>query len=398
MIDTKTYENLNTFFNGLKYKKNMKYKETFIKKLLYLKITELHYTDKPEGIDRSLIEKSDIIIINFKEKHQGELKNKIIYKSDFQDDEDFIEQISIKIKKYCNLYLNKDYSINKNPIITIGYVVGKNILIINLQEIEDVGDSMNLYISNTEFCHQLDEMKKLEEEKEKVKKEKIQRLKISRHNNEEVSTEVIKKPYTYIDDGFAEKIIYNKYIDIYHLDFYDTKTIYDETKHKKVNNPSITKYSQYISDFKYNLNIDFLVKYFTDKLIYVFDKEFMNEFKIPDYITCEPSHISYNINDNMNKIINNLCDKFGSQNACGGLQRIKTIEKLSYGGKRDIKVHFDSINLNINKLQYNINQTSKIVYVIDDVITTGHSLNACKEILEMAGYNVRCIALGKTRN
>lgn len=398
MIDKKTLENINVFYNGLKNKKIIKYNEIFIKKLLFSHLTELYLREKPEEIDQSLIEKSDIIIINFKEKFLGELKNKIIYKSNFVDNENFFEQTNCEIRKYYNLYRNNDYGISKIPIITIGYAISERILIINLQEIDyiDVDNNSHLYISKTEFNRQLEEKKKLEEEKEKILKEKLQKLKMVNQKN--FKPTMIKKSSTYIDDGFAGKIIYDKYLDIYHLDYYYTKKIYDEDIHEKVINKDFNKYSQDILYLKKSTINNYIIRYFSDKLTYVLEEEFNNGYKIPDYITCVPSHQAYKINENMNRVINNLCYKFGSQNACGGLQRTKTIVKLAYGGRRDKEVHLNSININNNILKVNTEEINKIVYVMDDITTTGHTLNACKEMLEGAGYIVRCIALGKTRN
>ncbi len=74
------------------------------------------------------------------------------------------------------------------------------------------------------------------------------------------------------------------------------------------------------------------------------------------------------------------------------LERTTAIQKLANGGARNLDVHFNSIT---------VRQPSRIahktVLLLDDVATTGNSLNACSQILNMNGtLLVMPLAIGRT--
>jgi len=74
------------------------------------------------------------------------------------------------------------------------------------------------------------------------------------------------------------------------------------------------------------------------------------------------------------------------------LIRHETIDKLSTGGDRKIERHLNSIKVVDKELI-----EGKKVLLLDDVISTGNSLKACEQLLELAGAKtVKCFALGKT--
>ncbi len=74
------------------------------------------------------------------------------------------------------------------------------------------------------------------------------------------------------------------------------------------------------------------------------------------------------------------------------LVRTKTIDKLAYGGSRDIRVQLDSIDVNPN-----MTIDGDVVLLVDDVTTSGASLEACKEILyENGAERVAMLALGQS--
>ncbi len=78
--------------------------------------------------------------------------------------------------------------------------------------------------------------------------------------------------------------------------------------------------------------------------------------------------------------------------AKGCLVRHTKINKLSQGGNRDISVHLNSIKVDKKHLIQN-----KEVLLLDDVITTGNSLEACRKLLNDKGViRVRGLVLGKT--
>lgn len=74
------------------------------------------------------------------------------------------------------------------------------------------------------------------------------------------------------------------------------------------------------------------------------------------------------------------------------LIRTKTIDKLAYGGSRDIRVQLDSIGINPN-----MTIDGDVVLIVDDVTISGASLEACKEILlEHGAKRVAMLALGQS--
>lgn len=74
------------------------------------------------------------------------------------------------------------------------------------------------------------------------------------------------------------------------------------------------------------------------------------------------------------------------------LVRHTTVEKLAYGGCRDIEIHTNSIRVeNVKHIQ------GRDVLLLDDVETTGNSCVACMTLLKSAGArSVKSIALAKT--
>jgi predicted amidophosphoribosyltransferase len=109
-------------------------------------------------------------------------------------------------------------------------------------------------------------------------------------------------------------------------------------------------------------------------------------------ITAVPGHSHIHIQSGMELLVNMLV--YGRRvNALGLLTRHASIPKLASGGNRNINVHLSSISV---QKTHKISTDSPLL-LLDDVLTTGNSLRACKHILQDAGFSqVTCLALGKT--
>ena len=72
------------------------------------------------------------------------------------------------------------------------------------------------------------------------------------------------------------------------------------------------------------------------------------------------------------------------------LKRHKTVEKQATGGPRSIEIHLNSI-----RVKGDVN--GKIVCILDDVWTSGCTMNACVQLLEEKGAKeVYTLIIGKT--
>lgn len=107
-----------------------------------------------------------------------------------------------------------------------------------------------------------------------------------------------------------------------------------------------------------------------------------------------PSHNAYQWSDSLKKTAEYLSNKTGMRNGYYFLRRTNTIASLHSGGDRDIDNHINSIDIKYTKAI-----RKRAFIIIDDITTTGNSLEACRQILENYGAtNIRCIAIGKTKS
>lgn len=76
------------------------------------------------------------------------------------------------------------------------------------------------------------------------------------------------------------------------------------------------------------------------------------------------------------------------------LRRVKPVDKLADGGSRALDIHLKSIEAQSREIY----RGGKVL-LLDDVLTSGNSMLACRRILLDAGAaDVICLALGKTKH
>ncbi len=117
-----------------------------------------------------------------------------------------------------------------------------------------------------------------------------------------------------------------------------------------------------------------------------------DKLKITEAITIVPSHDPAKTTSGLALLVAKLTDGQGYVDASGCLVRHTKIQKLASGGDRSKQVHLDSIRVANTQLI-----EGRRVLLIDDVMTSGNSLIACKSLLLTAGAaHVTCLALGRT--
>lgn len=105
-----------------------------------------------------------------------------------------------------------------------------------------------------------------------------------------------------------------------------------------------------------------------------------------------PSHTKGDISNGLSRVIENIKIDFGFSNNANLLKRSKTVAKSSTGGDRSVQHHLDSIAV--------VDDSSvkdKVVFLFDDISSTGNSMEACKKLLlEKGATKVVMISFGQT--
>ncbi|MDE6639766.1 MAG: hypothetical protein K2K63_04515 [Acetatifactor sp.] len=105
-----------------------------------------------------------------------------------------------------------------------------------------------------------------------------------------------------------------------------------------------------------------------------------------------PSHTEGSTNDSGVAELARRLARNGRVDKVDYLLRTKTIDKLAHGGSRDIRAQLDSIGVNRNMAV-----EGDVVLIVDDVTTSGASLEACRQILlEHGARRVAMLALGQS--
>lgn len=105
-----------------------------------------------------------------------------------------------------------------------------------------------------------------------------------------------------------------------------------------------------------------------------------------------PSHDPQKDINGIRELAQRICIDDPRTDATEVLVRQKPVVKLAHGGNRSADNHLKSIIVKSPQLI-----RGKLVLLLDDVVSTGNSLRACKKLLLAAGARaVHCAALGKT--
>lgn len=136
------------------------------------------------------------------------------------------------------------------------------------------------------------------------------------------------------------------------------------------------------------------IQMFTNEL----EVAIVNEIKVRQsrftekYVVIVPSHTKNQWSDSLLTVAHNLCERLQMNDYSEALVRFENHPKLAWGGNRSIQSHLDTIKISP---EYDVE--GKEFIILDDVTTSGGSIQACREILKEAGaIKYASAVIGKT--
>ncbi len=178
-------------------------------------------------------------------------------------------------------------------------------------------------------------------------------------------------------------VLFDNLPDMFYLGFYHPQYIYHEEYFDE--NCNFNEYSQTILELK-NQDSD-AIEYFLEQIGNLIDNDNIILTVVPSHSSSPSSSGICDLAKRLTRLKSSLID------GTHLIQRVKSIDKQSCStNERTQQLHLDSIKINNQSLM-----TGKKFILMDDVLTTGNSVKACKSLLTKAGAKqVKIIVLGKT--